>query len=90
MAGPPTVIAWEPHVPRGRTRVTKTCCCGAYEWAAEGGQFLILRRAPSRGREPRPRRVRYEEACRGAYARAYAVWEDLVEGHTCAHVQPAP
>jgi hypothetical protein len=28
---------------KSRIRVTETSCCGAYNWACQGGQFLVLR-----------------------------------------------
>ncbi|MDR8410964.1 hypothetical protein MTP10_19785 [Nonomuraea sp. 3-1Str] len=79
------MIVWEPHIPRGRTRITETCCCAAYEWAAEGGSFLVLRRAARLKDERRPVQPRYEEAGRGRYAAARAVWAQLVEQHRRNH-----
>lgn len=55
----------------------ETSCCGAYEWAAQGGHFLILR--PTR--EP----GHYEETARGLHRQAREVWTRLVASHTLQH-----
>jgi hypothetical protein len=69
----PDRVTWELNEPGfGRVRVTETSCCGAYEWACQGGQFLILRQ----GRDDR-----YEETARGSYGEARAVWDRLVQHH---------
>ncbi|WP_219527101.1 hypothetical protein [Nonomuraea guangzhouensis] len=63
---------WEPYqrAKGERLRVTETSCCGEYEWACQGGEFLILRYNGSG----------YEETGRGRYA-ARKVWEHLVQAH---------
>lgn len=67
---------WERHIPRTAvTRVIETGCCGAFEWAAEGGQYLILR----------PAEHGYEETARGGHAAARAVWNELVLAHRQRH-----
>ncbi|MEU7838669.1 hypothetical protein [Nonomuraea sp. NPDC049129] len=75
---PPPVL-WEPYQrpPRDRIRITETSCCGAYEWAAQGGHFLILRPAQELGR--------YEETARGLYRRAREVWAELLIFHNLQH-----
>ncbi|WP_113699203.1 hypothetical protein [Nonomuraea lactucae] len=73
------MVAWEPHNPRrGRLRVTETSCCGAYEWACQGGQYMVLRKSGT------------EEAGRGPYRRARELWEDLVEEHDRGHTLAFP
>lgn len=65
------VLRWEPYL-RPRTdhiRITETSCCGVYEWADQGGQFLVLRAAPIEG---------YEEAGRGRYKHAREIWMLLI------------
>ncbi|NBE95518.1 hypothetical protein FE391_20735 [Nonomuraea sp. KC401] len=75
----PPPVQWEPYRrrPRDRIRITETSCCGAYEWAAQGGLFLILR--------PTARPGRYEEAGRGLYRQARMVWEALLTYHERRH-----
>ncbi|MEV6150365.1 hypothetical protein AB0L53_08485 [Nonomuraea sp. NPDC052129] len=67
------MIDWEPYqrAESERLRVTETSCCGEYEWACQGGEFLILRYNGSG----------YEETGRGRYAKARQVWERLVQAH---------
>lgn len=73
-------LRWEPYLrPRkDHIRVTETSCCGVYEWASQGGQFLILRAVKSGG---------YEEAGRGRYKDARELWLMLIavfkEEHVC-------
>lgn len=57
-------------------RITETSCCGAYEWACQGGQFLILRAKHPNG---------YEETGRGLYKQARAVWTVLISEHAREH-----
>lgn len=65
------VLRWEPYLrPRNdHIRITETSCCGAYEWASQGGQFFVLRAAESEG---------YEEAGRGRYTHAREIWMMLI------------
>ncbi|MET8865608.1 hypothetical protein ABZW11_21945 [Nonomuraea sp. NPDC004580] len=81
MSRPPELplVQWEPYQrrPRDRIRITETSCCGAYEWAAQGGLFLILR--------PAARPGRYEETGRGLYRHAREVWEELLTYHELQH-----
>lgn len=67
-------VLWEPYTRSDRIRITETSCCGAYEWACQGGQFLILRFAGPG----------YEETARGLYRQAREAWEDLVHAHASA------
>ncbi|MGI5293032.1 hypothetical protein ACQEVF_58325 [Nonomuraea polychroma] len=68
---------WEPYKPSGaKLRSSHTSCCGQYEWACEGGLFLVLRRS-SNGR--------YEETGRGVHNQAIAVYIALVEQHNRDH-----
>ncbi|GAA3243373.1 hypothetical protein GCM10020216_070650 [Nonomuraea helvata] len=82
MSQPPEIeipgLRWEPYQrpPRDRIRITETSCCGAYEWACQGGQFLILR-----SQEP----GRYEEAARGLYRQARQIWQALLVLHEEEH-----
>lgn len=64
---------WEPHIPRCPTRVHETSCCGEYEWASEGGEYLILRWTGNGETQ--------EETGRGVYAAARAVWSELATQH---------
>ncbi|PRX61440.1 hypothetical protein B0I32_115295 [Nonomuraea fuscirosea] len=75
----PPPVQWEPYRrrPRDRIRIRETSCCGAYEWAAQGGLFLILRSAARPGR--------YEETGRGLYRQAREVWEALQNYHALQH-----
>ncbi|WP_406673701.1 hypothetical protein WBK31_33415 [Nonomuraea sp. N2-4H] len=75
----PPQVRWEPYRrrPRDRIRITETSCCGAYEWAAQGGLFLILR--------PTARPGRYEETGRGLYRQAREIWEALLAYHEQRH-----
>ncbi|WP_219505282.1 hypothetical protein [Nonomuraea ceibae] len=57
-------------------RIADTSCCGAYEFASQGGQYLVLRRRPGGG---------YEEAGRGLHRQAQAVWDLLVTEHSGSH-----
>lgn len=69
---------WRPYQPRAaRLRVHATSCCGAYELAAEGGQYFVLRPTSDGG---------HEETARGVYAHAAQVWAKL----TAAHPQHRP
>ncbi len=68
---------WEPYQSWGnRLRVTETSCCGKYEWACQGGLFLILRHSVIGG---------YEEAGRGRYREARALWDELIHEHDQKH-----
>lgn len=73
---------WEPYLrpPKDRLRITETSCCGAYEWACQGGEFLILRRTST---------DQYEETARGLYAPARQVWQALLALHNEEHQQEA-
>ncbi|MER6947078.1 hypothetical protein ABT294_23875 [Nonomuraea sp. NPDC000554] len=74
-------MKWERFKRQGeRLRVTETSCCGEYEWACQGGLFLVLRHG-ERG---------YEEAGRGTYRQARGVWDDLVLAHRHRNAQVAP
>jgi hypothetical protein len=68
--------AWEPYVSHGRVRVIETSCCGAYEWACEGGQYLVLRDDRHGG---------HQEAGRGRYVDARLVWHELILEHRGRH-----
>lgn len=68
--------AWEPYERRERIRITETSCCGAFEWACQGGLYFILR-TTERGTE---------EAARGLYRQARNVWESLVLAHALDHM----
>jgi hypothetical protein len=72
-------VWWEPYQrpPRDQIRIRETSCCGAYEWAGQGGHFLILRSAGRPGR--------YEETARGLYRQAREVWEALLAFHALQH-----
>lgn len=61
---------------RDRLRITETSCCGAYEWACQGGQFLILRAKDIKG---------FEETGRGLHKQARLVWDALVAEHENEH-----
>jgi hypothetical protein len=66
---------WKPYVPRcPRLHVRETSCCGEYELAAEGGQYLVLRPSADGG---------HEETARGLYAHASRVWNTLASQHRC-------
>ncbi|MFI7452399.1 hypothetical protein ACIBQX_33235 [Nonomuraea sp. NPDC049714] len=84
MTQPPDepVPAWEPYrrPPKDRIRITETSCCGAYEWACRGGQFLILRQTTT---------GRYEETARGLYRHARPVWQALLVLHEDEHKRKA-
>ena len=60
-----------------RFRVSHTSCCAQYEWACEGGHFLVLRAKPGGG---------YEETGRGPYRKAIEVYIALAERHRAAHL----
>lgn len=72
------VPRWEPYArpARDRIRVIETSCCGAYEWACQGGQFLILRRTESE---------QYEETARGVFRQARQAWQALLIRHEEEH-----
>lgn len=72
------MICWEPFQSDRceRSRATETSCCGTFEWVCQGGQFLILRHG-ERG---------YEEAGRGIYRDARAVWDELIRAHSLGHL----
>jgi hypothetical protein len=72
-------VQWTPYQgsARGRLRITATSCCGAYEWAAQGGHFLILR--------PTGEPDRYEETARGLHRQASEVWAALLAFHALQH-----
>lgn len=84
MTQPPDepVPEWEPYLrpPKDRIRITETSCCGAYEWACQGGQFLTLRRTPT---------GQYEETARGLYRHARPVWQALLILHEDEHKRKA-
>jgi hypothetical protein len=77
---PPDVLhlKWKPYMrpAKDHIRITETACCGAYEWACQGGQFLILRPRDPEG---------YEETGRGRYRHARAVWEALIAEYETKH-----
>lgn len=77
-----TVPRWERYArpARDRIRITETSCCGAYEWACQGGQFLILRARRSGG---------YEETGRGIYRQARPIWILLITAHEDEHRRDA-
>lgn len=81
MSPPPEMpgVRWEPYQrsPKDHIRITETSCCAAYEWAAQGGQFLILR--------PTLKPGRYEETARGRYRQAREVWSALLAFHDLHH-----
>lgn len=61
---------------RDRIRITETSCCGAYEWACQGGQFLI-----HCGQTPEG----FEETGRGLHKQARLIWDALVAEHENEH-----
>jgi len=72
------VPRWEPYQrPRDRIRITETSCCGAYEWACQGGEFLILRAKRPKG---------YEETGRGLNQQARSIWVALLAEHAKEHL----
>ncbi|MGP3935983.1 hypothetical protein [Nonomuraea sp. KM88] len=75
----PPQVRWEPYQgpSRGKARITETSCCGAYEWAAQGGHFLVLR--------PTSKPGRYEETARGLYRQAREVWAAHLTFHALRH-----
>ncbi|MBF8191591.1 hypothetical protein ITP53_39045 [Nonomuraea sp. K274] len=81
MSQPPETpeVRWEPYQrpPKDHIRITETSCCAAYEWAAQGGHFLILRPAQEEGL--------YEETARGRYRQARQLWEELLTAHDLKH-----
>lgn len=71
-------VVWDQYRPSGATlRVTETSCCAAFEWCCEGGLFFVLRRT----------RSGYEEAGRGRYSEARALWASLVREHGQRHLR---
>jgi hypothetical protein len=77
-SGPADDVEWEPLQSfRAHTlRIKDTACCGAYELAAQGGQYIVLR----------PRRAGgYEETGRDNYQTTIAVWNLLVAEHGKQH-----
>lgn len=74
-------IAWEPYqgYRADHIRISETSCCGAYEWACQGGHFLILRY----------RGGRYEETGRGLHRQARAIWDQLLLAHVETHAPRA-
>ncbi|GAA2214149.1 hypothetical protein GCM10009850_096130 [Nonomuraea monospora] len=72
-------MRWEPYQrpPKDCIRITETSCCAAYEWAAQGGHFLILRPTYEPGR--------YEETARGRSRQAREVWAALLAAHDLRH-----
>ena len=62
-------------------RITETSCCGAYEWACQGGQFLILRAKQPEG---------YQETGRGPYRQARSIWLTLLTEHAQEHREDRP
>ncbi|GAA3251166.1 hypothetical protein GCM10020216_084450 [Nonomuraea helvata] len=67
---------WTPYTPSGANlRVGHTSCCGRYELASEGGQYVVLRRAADG----------YEETRRGRYRAAVTVYVALVAEHREEH-----
>ncbi|HEX4814453.1 MAG TPA: hypothetical protein VFV66_17055 [Nonomuraea sp.] len=72
---------WEPFTPRAnRLRIASTSCCGAYELAAEGGQYFVLKRAGGG----------YQETGRGTYAHAAAIFHGLASQHRCRRQTASP
>lgn len=71
-------ITWEPYqrAESDPIRIASTSCCGAYELASQGGQYLVLRRSEQCG---------YEETGRGVYRDALTVWDNLVTEHNKGH-----
>ncbi|MEQ4723748.1 hypothetical protein [Nonomuraea sp. B19D2] len=71
-------FTWEPYTSgRGAVlRVRDTSCCGVYDLASEGGQYLILRKDGKEG---------YEETARGVHANAVAAYIALVQKHLQTH-----
>ncbi|SEN11422.1 hypothetical protein [Nonomuraea pusilla] len=61
---------------RDRIRIIETSCCGAYEWACQGGQFLILRAKDPEG---------FEETGRGLHKQARLIWDALIAEHENEH-----
>ncbi|MGI5292736.1 hypothetical protein ACQEVF_56825 [Nonomuraea polychroma] len=71
-------FTWERHEPTGSIlRVGHTSCCGAFELASEGGQYVVLRPTD----EPNV----YEETGRGRYRTAVAAYITLVYRHRRGH-----
>lgn len=69
---------WEPYIPRGpQMRIAETSCCGEYELASEGGQYLVLRRTAGV----------YEETGRGRYVYATALYILLTSWHVCPETE---
>ncbi|GAA2838997.1 hypothetical protein GCM10020220_029900 [Nonomuraea rubra] len=72
------MIRWEPY--RSSTgkppRIRDISCCDAFQFACQAGQYLILRRNGV---------GELEEAARGRYPRARALWDHLLLEHaaTC-------
>ncbi|MFG3440011.1 hypothetical protein ACGF0J_22410 [Nonomuraea sp. NPDC047897] len=63
-------LEWAPFVRQDEPyRIRATSCCGHFELASQGGQYLILRPAEGGG---------YDETARGTYSRTYVVWDTLV------------
>jgi hypothetical protein len=75
---PAPAFVWEPYTPGSVLRVSHTSCCGLYEWAAEGGQFFVLRSAGDSG---------YEETGRGRYRQALDVYIALAEALRGEHLR---
>jgi hypothetical protein len=72
----PGAVEWRLYISHGRARIAETSCCGAYEWACEGGEYLVLRPRKGGG---------HEEAGRGRYVDARLVWNELVIEHRRGH-----
>jgi hypothetical protein len=70
---------WVRYEPVGSLlRVSRTSCCGRFEWASEGGHFFVLRSTDDGG---------YEETGRGLYRQAIDVYVTLAEHHRAEHLR---
>ncbi|NRQ39808.1 hypothetical protein HII36_49470 [Nonomuraea sp. NN258] len=63
------------HPTRPRLRTIDTSCCGEYELACEGGEYLVLRWTGEGEKQ--------QEAARGVFPHAKAVFNELSLGHHC-------
>ncbi|GAA1772569.1 hypothetical protein GCM10009734_96810 [Nonomuraea bangladeshensis] len=71
---PSRVSRWVPYqrLTGKSARIRDVCCCDAYEFACEGGHYLILRRNGL---------GHLEETGRGRYAQARKIWDQLLIEH---------